>query len=223
MEEKVWGISHLFTNTQPGVFHIYLPTHNLGGGRKSLAYFTFIYQHTTWGISHLFTNTQSWGISHLFTNTQSTQPRGWGRRRRTNKNEFVLAPSARRSLRPFCAALRAFAGYCDTPTSHKECWLIFLRWSTRHPVVQQVLTAAYLTSVDCSPLCPTLISWLTFSWLLSPADYSLLLPSADCFSGILLPSSSSGIVGDLTHKPFVWVSRQNRQRDRLAGTHTMNA
>ena len=32
--------------------------------------------------------------------------------------------------------------------------------------------------------------------------------------------SSSSLVGDLTSKPFVWVLRQNRQRDPLTGTNT---
>ena len=43
-------------------------------------------------------------------------------------------------------------------------------------VGQQVLAAAFLTSDDWSPLCPTLIFWLTFSWVLPPADSPLLLP-----------------------------------------------
>ena len=64
-------------------------------------------------------------------------------------------------------------------------------------VGQQVLAAAFLTSVDWCLLCPTLISWLTF-----------------------LPLSSSGLVGDLARKPFVWASRQNRQRDPMTHTHT---
>ena len=37
--------------------------------------------------------------------------------------------------------------------------------------------------------------------------------------GPCLSSSSSGLVGNLVHKPFVWVSRQSRQRNPLTGTH----
>ena len=48
---------------------------------------------------------------------------------------------------------------------------------------------------------------VTFPWLLLTA----LGPS--------LPSSSSGLVGNLARKPFVWVSCQNRQRNPLTGTH----
>ena len=40
----------------------------------------------------------------------------------------------------------------------------------------QVLAATFLTSIDWCPLCPALISWLTFFWLLAPVDCSLLLP-----------------------------------------------
>ena len=44
-------------------------------------------------------------------------------------------------------------------------------------VGQQVFAVAFLISVDWSPLCPALISWLTFSWLLSPANFPWDLPS----------------------------------------------
>ena len=56
------------------------------------------------------------------------------------------------------------------------------------------------------------------SCLLSPADCPVLPTSLFC-SGIFLPSSSAGLVWDLARKPFVWVSRQNRQMDPLTGTH----
>ena len=101
-------------------------------------------------------------------------------------------------------------------------------------VGQQVLAGAFLTSVDWSPLCPVIIS-LTACFV----DWSLLLSSADCpsldcylmptviFCSLLLTPSSlvpsfprpSGLVGDLVCWPFVWVSRQNRQRDSVTGTH----
>ena len=66
----------------------------------------------------------------------------------------------------------------------------------------------------------TLISWLTRS-----VDWSLLLPSADCvllltdlscrlMSGTFL-LRPSGLVGDIACKTFVWLSRQNRQRDAI--------
>ena len=55
---------------------------------------------------------------------------------------------------------------------------------------------------------------------------SSLVSSLDCQlsstsikSGAFLPLSSSGLVGNLTHKLFVWVSCRNRQRNLLTGTY----
>ena len=84
-------------------------------------------------------------------------------------------------------------------------------------VVQQVLAVTFLTSVDWSPLCPALISWLTLS-----LDCNLLfcrLSPLDC-PGNFFPLSSPGLMGGLARKPFVWDTRQNRQRDPLTGTYT---
>ena len=66
------------------------------------------------------------------------------------------------------------------------------------------------------------------------SSFCRLCPSLDCylqptvlfclplsvFSGTFLPSSTSGLVGDLVLRPFVWVSRQNRQIDRLSRANT---
>ena len=53
--------------------------------------------------------------------------------------------------------------------------------------------------------------------LLFTASFCRLPPSVDC--PVLSLPSSSGPVGDLARKPFVWVSHKNRQRDPLPGTH----
>ena len=37
--------------------------------------------------------------------------------------------------------------------------------------------------------------------------------------GLCFSSSSSGHIGNLARKPFVWVLRQNRQRNHLTGAH----
>ena len=63
------------------------------------------------------------------------------------------------------------------------------------------------------------------NWLLSQTDCSLLLPSTDplllsSLGPSFLPSPTSGLVGDLVRRPFVWVSCRNRQRDSLPGTYT---
>ena len=52
--------------------------------------------------------------------------------------------------------------------------------------------------------------------LLCPA----LSTALSVFSRTFLPSSTSGLMGDLALSTFVCVSRQNRQRDRLIGAHT---
>ena len=77
-----------------------------------------------------------------------------------------------------------------------------------HPLTLANLAYQSPGSSSCS-LLPTalfcrLVCFASFSWL---SETSLL-------------SSFSGLEGDLTRKPFVWVSRQNRQRDHLTGTPT---
>ena len=129
-----------------------------------------------------------------------------GRKEQTNKHGLGSAPSARVgwSVTLFCAS-------CE-----------LTRACTRAKTLTKPL--AKLTSVDWSPLCPTLISLLTCSinWSLllhSAASFSWTLSSCRLTSGAFLPSSFS-LVGDLAHKPFVWVSRQNRQFLTGTNTHT---
>ena len=105
------------------------------------------------------------------------------------------------------------------PQGHQECWLILSRWPTRL-LSPQVLA----TTLFCR------LPWsVHFSWLVCSLPWPLLLyrlpPSLFC-SGTFLPSFSSGLVGNLERKPFVWVSRQSRQRNLLTGLPTpteMNA
>ena len=94
-------------------------------------------------------------------------------------------------------------------------------------VGQQVLAVTFLTSVD-SLLCPTSIFSLPPSnyVILWTAITSRLFSSAllcqltlSVISGTFHHSSTSGLVGDLVLRPFVWASRQNRQRDRLSGAN----
>ena len=55
------------------------------------------------------------------------------------------------------------------------------------------------------------------------SDRSLSLTVANSYLlitiGLCLSSSSSGLVGNLAGKLFVWASHQNRQRSPLTGTH----
>ena len=96
-------------------------------------------------------------------------------------------------------------------------------------VGQQVLAVVFLTSVD-SLLCPASIFSLPPSvdcvLLWTPISSRLFSSALLCqlplsvFPGTFLPSSTSGLAGDLAVRPFVWVSRQNRLRDSLTGANT---
>ena len=59
---------------------------------------------------------------------------------------------------------------------------------------------------------------------LSNCHLSLAVANSCLFTALepCLSSFSSGLVGNLMHKPFVWVSLQNRQRNPLTGTHPQN-
>ena len=123
--------------------------------------------------------------------TQNRQPRGWKKREQT-----WTWISSKRKKGEVCDTFLTFyelSRVCiqvKFPQSHQERWLILSRWPTQ-PLSPQVLAVAFLLlTIDCPVLSVT-----------------------------FLPFSSSGLVGDLACKPFVWVSRQNRQRDPLTGTH----
>ena len=106
-----------------------------------------------------------------------------------------------------CASLYS----SEIPTKPSR-WLILSRWPTQ-PLSPQALAPALFCRLPYYADCPV----LTCSLLLSTLFYRLSCPFS---MGPCLPSSSSGLVGNLAREPFVWVSRQNRQRDPLTGTHT---
>ena len=87
----------------------------------------------------------------------------------------------------------------------------------------QVLAAASLTSIDWSPLCPALISWLAFSWLVSPADCPLLLPSAVCLLLSCLGPSflcSLPVSREISCASHLCGFRAKTDGDSLTGTYT---
>ena len=139
--------------------------------------------------------------------------------KRTNKHGLGLAPSARR--KKFVTLLYSFLCIYELswacirskfPHSHQECWLIFSRWPTR-PLGQQVLAVAFLWPSASTDFCG----------LLSPADCPVLFFAflSSLSLGPCLPSFSSSLVGNLAHKPFVWVLRQTDKGILwLALTHT---
>ena len=85
------------------------------------------------------------------------------------------------------------------PHSYQKRWLILSRWLTR------LLGLQVPTPRFSSRLSPT----VTFPWLSVNPICSALGP---CFSSL-----SSLLAGNLGHKPFEWISRQNRQRNPLTG------
>ena len=160
--------------------------------------------------------------------------------KKTRRNTDLVQLQTQERFVPdtFCAAFREFLDYrgrvfcAQLLQSHKQCWHL-LALVNPASVGQQVLAVAFLTSVD-SLLCPSshshclLLLTVSFSrqlsqavWSLQPSfvNYSLSL-SLSLFSRTFLPSTTSGLTGDLDLRPFVWVSRQNRQRDRLSGANT---
>ena len=156
------------------------------------------------GFSHLRP-----GVFHISLPTHKIHNREGGRKRRTNKHGLGLAPSVRRekSLTFLCILWANTSVYSsETPTKPRGMLIHFLALVNPASVGQHVLAATLLTSVDWSPFYPTLISWLTFTWLFSPVD-----------SGTFLPLSVSW---EISRAGPVWVSRQNRQRDSLTDTHT---
>ena len=83
------------------------------------------------------------------------------------------------------------------------CWLFSL------------LYLHLLTATFCW-LCHSLDNYLKPTVLFCPP----LLTALSVFSQTFLFPSTSGLAGDLVLRPFVWVSRQNRWKDRLSCANT---
>ena len=116
--------------------------------------------------------------------------------RRTNKHGLGRALSVwREKLYHFSGILWLSRACTRTkfPPTYQERWLVLSRW---------------LTWLQQSSLQQPSLSGRRFS--LAVANSSLLTPLRPCLS-----SSSSGLVGNLAHKPFAWVLHQNRQRNPL--------
>ena len=123
------------------------------------------------------------GISHFFTNTQNAQLRVWKKKKNKQSRAWVSSECKKGEVGDtfvqFSMHLQAIASVLSCETSTKSLGMLTHLLMLVNPasVGQQVLAVTFLTSVDWSPLCLTLISWL-----LSPADclllFSLLPPSA---------------------------------------------
>ena len=122
--------------------------------------------------------------------------------KRTNKYGLrLLALSVREKFWHFSGILWLSRACTRMRFSHtyQERWLILSRWLT-WLLGPQVPTPRFNSSLSLT---------VVFFWLWLTPICSALGP---CFS-----SSSSCLVGNLACKPFVWVSRQNRQRNPLTG------
>ena len=149
------------------------------------------------------------GITHFITYTQNTTERV-EEKEQTNKHGLGSTPSARK-------------GVCDTLHSLSICRL------SRACILRETSTKATRNANSSLTVFPHCLLLLT----ILPLDYYLKLTVLLCcplstaslrppfviwpsfFPGTFLSSSTSGLARDLTVRPFVWVSRQSRQRDSL--------
>ena len=178
-------------------------------------YLSFLKPLITIRIVLWFFSSPARGISHSL-QIRKAQPRQW--KKRTNKH------TRRGSLWHSLCILWANASVYSSENSHKaSCNALALIKPAS--VGQQVLAAAFLTSVLLSSLSCFHLLTVSFCQLVSAAPFCWLYPSLDwpllyrLISGTFLPSSVSSFVGDLACRAFVWVSHQNRQSDSLTGTH----
>ena len=145
------------------------------------------------------------GISHFFTATKNTT------KVEGQKNNMDLGQLQAQEREVCVTILFSFSCIC------RLSWACILRETSTKATCNANI------SLTIFPHCLILLTVL-------PLDSSALrcrrlslgsfVNSPSLFSRTSLPSSNSGFAGDLELKPFVWVSRQNRQRNRLPSAHT---
>ena len=123
-------------------------------------YISFLNPNYSWPVNHPVVSDQG---SHTFLKRYAKHNREGGRKEQPNKHGLGSAPSGRRgkSMWHFCAALRAFAGYCGwiivrnfhkatkNADSSPDCLLALVNLAS---VGQQILAVVFLILVD-SLLC----------------------------------------------------------------------
>ena len=140
------------------------------------------------GFSHL--RPRVFNISIRTHKAQNTQPRGLKKREQTRT--WV---SSKRKKGEVCDIFVQLSVHLHAITSVYSSEI-----PTKSPGMQtHLLTFANLASVSTG-LAPALFCWLSCS-----VEFSVLPPSFD--SGTFLPASSFGLVGNLSCRHFVWVSR----------------
>ena len=151
-------------------------------------------------------------ISHFFTATKNITERV-GEKTKQNKRTNTDLGQLQGLEKEFCVTiLFSFLWACIFRETYTKATRNTNSSLSVFPHSLLLLTVlpldCYLTPTGL--FCPPLSS--TFS------GFSCQLTSL--FSLTSLSSSTSNLAGDLKLKPFVWVSRQNRHRDRLPGAHT---
>ena len=167
-------------------------------------HFTFLYRHTKHNIHNL----------------------EGGEKENKKRRTWV---SSKRKKGDVCNSLHSFLCICELSRACTQAK--FPQGTLTHPLTLVNPTSG--TTGPCSRLSRSSDS-SDFCWLLSPSDCPVLSTAFFCSANCLLllaasfclllwpclPLSSFDLVGNLALKPFVWVSRQNRQNDPLTGTHT---
>ena len=125
------------------------------------------------GFSHLWP-----GVFHIPLPTHKIHNREVGRKRKVNYHWLGLAPNARREKSVTLLCILCFCGITWACTRAKlPLATSNADLSTRVGQPSICRSTGFSSRLsDWSPLCSTLISWLTFSWRLSPADCPWDLP-----------------------------------------------
>ena len=149
------------------------------------------------------------GISHFFTATKGIQLREWKEEQTNNMNLGQFQAQERE----FCVTI-----FCSFSCICKQMWAcIFRKTSTK-------ATKNANSSLTVFLHCLLLLTVLSRDCYLSPTVL-LCSPLSSALSGFLFSTDPLSSLGPLSPflrplSPFVWVSRQNRQGDRLPGAHT---
>ena len=153
---------------------------------------SFLKPNYSWPVFHLVGSSHLRpGALHISLRTHKTQPSGW--KKRTNEQARAWV-SSKRKRREFVTPL------CSSPCIYR--------------LSQACISVKLPRPVSSAPFC-----WLFSSALLYQLSLSLSI-YLYVFSGTFLPSSTSGIAGDPSFRPFVWVLHQNRRRDPEWHLHT---
>ena len=156
-------------------------------------------------------------ISHFFTDTQNTTyTTERVEEKRINKHGLGLAQEGW-SLWHFPSILWAITSVNSSEIPTRPLRMLTHLLTLANSASQSTGSSSHLSRLSASP---------DFCRLLSPVDCAVLLLTG-LFCSLLGPSfprplGKSRLVGNLARKPFVWISRQNRQRNLLTGTYPPN-